>query len=365
MTAIAYVLFLVVGGVFIAAYQTQTAWLYLVGSLGTAFAIASWAIAWRQLHGLRLYAQPIAPVTQGVPAVLTLGLVKAGRGVSRHVQMLVGPKPQPWWLSLWRASLVPANTRAALAEAVSAQAPAELRLLLDTPRRGELTVPQGVLQSSYPLGLVIDIRRVRFQEKFLVYPAATPLSGLSWLPRGDAGHQAARLTRVGAGQLLRGVREHRSGDGLREIHWRSSARAGRLIAKETEREQDHELVLYLDLRRAIHTEASLEHLIAIAASLVVHLRARGRAVRLLTQREATPPLPGALEDAELAWLARAQAIAESAPEGPEGAVLLSSVPVADWRAWAAHFVYAPQDGAPADASIVCPVGAPLTALEGA
>ncbi|HEY9720803.1 MAG TPA: DUF58 domain-containing protein, partial [Oscillatoriaceae cyanobacterium] len=361
----AYVLFLVVGGVFIAAYQTQTAWLYLLGSLGTALAIASWAMAWRQLHGVRVVAQPVAPVSQGDPATLHLHLTKRGRGVSRHVQVLVGPRPQPWWLSLWRAQLVPASAHAALAERLSADAPAELRLPLETPRRGELPLPQAILQSAYPMGLVIDIWRVRLPGTYLVYPAAAPLRRLAWLPSGDAGMQASRATRAGAGLLLRGVREHRSGDGLREIHWKSSARAGRLIAKESEREQDAELVLFLDLRRGIHTEASLEHLVAIASSLVVHMRQAGRMVRLMTQREATPPPAGALEDAELAWLARARAIAESAPVGPPGAVLLSSVPVPEWPAWASHFVYAPETADTAEASLVCPVGTPLMALEGA
>src|SRR5256885_16971766 len=45
------------------------------------------------------------------------------------------------------------------------------------------------------------------------------------------------MARVGLGNEVHGLRDHRSGEDARSIHWRTSARAGRLIAVEREQER--------------------------------------------------------------------------------------------------------------------------------
>ncbi len=66
---------------------------------------------------------------------------------------------------------------------------------------------------------------------------------MSDLSGGEARHRRTyQLT-----SNVAGVRDYVHGDSLNRIHWPSSARAGRLIAKEFELDPTADIWLYLDL----------------------------------------------------------------------------------------------------------------------
>ena len=50
------------------------------------------------------------------------------------------------------------------------------------------------------------------------------------------------------------TREYRTGDDLRKIHWRSSARTGALMVRQEERPWQGQMTVLLDLRRNAHVE---------------------------------------------------------------------------------------------------------------
>ncbi len=114
-----------------------------------------------------------------------------------------------------------------------------------------------------------------------------------------------------SGEFL-SVREYRPGDSLRHIHWRTSARANRLIVREFEEDNRPSLILALDLRAGSvigsEEDNSLELAIKIAASLAHEAYHRQWAVSLATNSAQWPAPPGPLSRWGLMnFLARVQA----------------------------------------------------------
>ena len=76
----------------------------------------------------------------------------------------------------------------------------------------------------------------------------------------------------GAGIEPRGVREYRTGDPLRHVHWRSTARTGRVVVKEFEAGSQATVALVVDRHRGhdvgTGADTSLEMMIGHAAYLV-------------------------------------------------------------------------------------------------
>ena len=83
---------------------------------------------------------------------------------------------------------------------------------------------------------------------------------------------------------LRGIRPYRSGDSVRDINWKASARTGELRVNIHDYTADKEAVILLDLQydRLLRPDDLLEESIRIASSLAGELMAHGTAVSLVT-----------------------------------------------------------------------------------
>lgn len=88
----------------------------------------------------------------------------------------------------------------------------------------------------------------------------------------------------GRGRDFHGLRPHRQGDDARDIHWKRSAREGRLIMREYETEAGRHVGIVLNTRLAAaptsEVEAAVDRAVDLAASLVVHYQRRGYEVEL-------------------------------------------------------------------------------------
>jgi uncharacterized protein (DUF58 family) len=108
----------------------------------------------------------------------------------------------------------------------------------------------------------------------------------------DYGVEETRRRR-GQGHEFHSLREYRDGDDPRDIHWKSTARLGALIAREYEAVGDRRLWLLLP-----NSCANLSHVddvelaISEAASLCIHYSAKGWSVGLCTLDGAVEPEPG-------------------------------------------------------------------------
>lgn len=133
-----------------------------------------------------------------------------------------------------------------------------------------------------PLGLAQYARTLVGNSALVVLPAVVPLSG------GELGAGATGGGPAGAGPVQDAVvvRSYRQGDDLRRVHWRTSARRDELMVRVEEWSERSGVTVLLDHRAAAHRGAgptsSLEYAVSLAASVYVHLRARGPQVRLVT-----------------------------------------------------------------------------------
>lgn len=162
-------------------------------------------------------------------------------------------------------------------------------LILITPceRRGEFTIGPMSLISGDPFGLFKRRRKLLINEKVIVYPSVVPLFSFGQLPGdlpgGNVRGQRAYVTTPNAS----GVRDYRSGDAIRQIHWRSSARLRRLMVKEFDLDPLSESWLVLDLDMNAQAGLSLDSTeecgVTVAASLANYLLDQHREVGLVTQ----------------------------------------------------------------------------------
>lgn len=115
----------------------------------------------------------------------------------------------------------------------------EVDVPLATHQRGWLPVPRMRLETRYPLGLGVAWCWFWPSQQVLVYPVAE--AHPPPLPE-DAG-QGQSPRRDPSGQELHHLRDYRPGDPMRQVAWKTSARADRLLVRENESTRGREVVL--------------------------------------------------------------------------------------------------------------------------
>lgn len=168
---------------------------------------------------------------------------------------------------------------------------ARLEYPLRTEQRGVFEVGPLRITTTDPFGLARMSRDAGTAHELLVTPRVTPLAPTTGMPAAVEGvlHGLQRRTHPNADEFI--AREYRHGDPLRRVHWPATARRGELMVRDEEQRGDPEARLILDTTlsgRADHgllrsgddrRHAGFELAIEIAASVGVHLVARGFRVR--------------------------------------------------------------------------------------
>ena len=159
-------------------------------------------------------------------------------------------------------------------------------------RRGAYRFDALTAAVSDPPGLTEREVPVPAPGEAIVYPLPLPMT--SWVLGGTLSYADAGREHMAAGQGgdFYSIREYAPGDELRRIHWRSTARLGRLAVIEFERIQAADLLVVLDLLAGSEVgegeHTTLETAVVVAASLLDYaLRARAAAV-LVCQDAAGP-----------------------------------------------------------------------------
>jgi uncharacterized protein (DUF58 family) len=149
------------------------------------------------------------------------------------------------------------------------------------------------IASKFPFALFRKSRDVASEGEVLVYPAVYQLPPPAPRARNIGETAVAKIGRRGE---FFGLREYRDGDDRRDIHWRSTARAGRLLVREYEEEAQRRATILCDnaLPDGADDEAvdALERAISLAASLATTYIKLGYAVRLITRGQLLPFSPG-------------------------------------------------------------------------
>jgi uncharacterized protein (DUF58 family) len=116
------------------------------------------------------------------------------------------------------------------------------------PRRGRYALQGFVVRSCFPLGLIEAVITIREPSEVLILPRIGRLSA-EWTHRiaavlqGEGERQLRH--RAGDGEFF-AVRPWQTGDSMRWMHWRTTARAGRPMVRQFERESTSTVALILD-----------------------------------------------------------------------------------------------------------------------
>ncbi|MDR1711719.1 MAG: DUF58 domain-containing protein [Propionibacteriaceae bacterium] len=176
-----------------------------------------------------------------------------------------------------------------------------------TPRwRGRHLIGPATWRLTQALGLARVTREVRSAATLVVTPRVHLLEPVRGVSAGRSGIQTPtpRSGSQGSDDAL--VREYRSGDDFRRIHWPSSARTGELMVRREEHAWDPDAVLLLDARTASYTspvnDQRLEAVISLAASIGCHLLQENWSLTLVEPGNELHSWPGSGSDRSRALL---------------------------------------------------------------
>jgi uncharacterized protein (DUF58 family) len=155
-------------------------------------------------------------------------------------------------------------------------------------------------------GLVEISRSFSTTSTLVVTPRIFPLpratAPSSWLGEGDGGMRT--ISTVGEDDAA--PRLYQDGDGLRRVHWKSTARYGELMVRREEHQWRNSASVFLDTRRSAHSgtgpSATFEFAVSAAASIGAHLSGEGYRTRLITEAGEIAPR-GTFHDSLLDMLA--------------------------------------------------------------
>lgn len=314
MTRRAWTLLTLAALFYFLANQTQVGWLYLISNGLLGLLLVAWLYglrALRPLRGSRGLAKggagegdPLDPPAfhEEDPLTVTLELhnpaaraLFALQGTERCPVAPPREEEQPFFVPhLFRGER------------------ATLRYATRCDRRGPHRFPAVEIRSAGPFGLFRARRRLEIPTELLVLPFYHPLRRLPALESRAAPQRQS--PRVGSGGEVIGTREYRPGDSPRTVHWRSSARTGRLIVKEFAREEEPALTVALDLFPAGEEgkHSPFETAIRVAASLAFYASQKGIPFHLAAASPRWQP-----PRAPLSWWAALNLLAKLRADGEE------------------------------------------------
>ncbi len=189
--------------------------------------------------------------------------------------------------------------------------------------RGAYAAKRAWVESTHPAGLFRAMTDIAPPTPLLVYPAPTEYAD---------GHSTSQTlgdllgtSESVAGDLQPGgLRDHRQGDEVRAIHWRASARRGRLVIQEWEAGTAQGLEVVLDRRCE---SADLEQALSTISALVQLGHTNKETLRLHTQDLSANYGDGHLQWSEaLRFLAEAQSLPANGPPPPAASPSVARLP---------------------------------------
>jgi uncharacterized protein (DUF58 family) len=195
----------------------------------------------------------------------------------------------------------------------------EFRYQVRSDARGKYVIGPLRVRVADAFGLVEINRAFATTSTLTVTPRVIPLvrpqlSG-NWL-----GGEDGRRSIAATGDDDAAPRAYQTGDPLRRVHWRSTARYGELMVRREEQHWRNTASLFLDTRRIAHaTTPAFELAVTAAASVGVHLAGEGFEAQLVTDAGAIPR-QGSFQDSLLEALAVVRPSRESGLHAGIGAL---------------------------------------------
>jgi uncharacterized protein (DUF58 family) len=142
------------------------------------------------------------------------------------------------------------------------------RVVLRALPRGRYGVEEAAALLEDPFGLERATVPLPAHGALLVLPRIVELDALFSESGQQAQHGSRVLLRRPAGFDVHSVREYEEGESLRKVHWKSTARRGRLMVKELQDEPRDEVAILLDADATSVAGRSFDAQVRAAGSLL-------------------------------------------------------------------------------------------------
>jgi len=213
---------------------------YLLASLLIAVFMVALVMPALSLRGLRCKRSLADPPHAGEPFTVGLWLINGRRTTARLVAIR-----EP----LAAQSSGGGQPARLLAFAIPPGGRIRLQCTLPPFRRGVHPLPGLVLSSRFPFGVAEYAVQSAAEGELVVYPVRGRLGAEVVASLRPTGTRLGSPSRYGLRtEEFRTLREYVPGDNPRAVHWRTSARLGRLCVREFERERSAPVVVLLDSR---------------------------------------------------------------------------------------------------------------------
>jgi uncharacterized protein (DUF58 family) len=237
--------------------------LVILGGMMLAPLLINWRLALASLRSISVRRLPMRPVHAGQPLVVEFEITNPRWWLAAwmvtvedqwfRVTAAGAKKVANDWFSFdsWVQWLMGHEVEAvatAFAPCVEPGATVRTSYELLFSRRGRYAIHSFRLRSCFPLGLIEAVATITDSHEVLVLPRIGRLSA-EWTHRiaaalsGEGERQLRH--RAGDGEFF-AVRPWQSGDSMRWMHWRTTARAGRPMVRQFERESSPTVALILD-----------------------------------------------------------------------------------------------------------------------
>ena len=146
----------------------------------------------------------------------------------------------------------------------------ELQMETIFGERGAYSLEGFEVTTSFPFGFLVRRRHLEARGMIVVYPRLLETENL--LRRHPLLRGTTARFRPGQGREVYTIRDYRSGDRSQSVHWKATARTGRLMVKEflAEEAPPHRLYLFREIR-SCEDGTGFESAVSAVATIVRHL----------------------------------------------------------------------------------------------
>ena len=232
-------IFLIIASViaWILAFNSGRDLAYNLAYLLTIILLFSYAWAWNSLRSI------------GLRRITRTRRSQVGQFAEEQFEIVNRGRVPKLWLEIKDDSTLPWHYASRVVSSLGHEQTQRWQVKTLCTQRGRFRLGPMTLHSGDPVGIFDVEQHIDSTSNIVVYPLMLELNSfepsISDLSGGEARHRRTYQMTTN----VAGVRDYVPGDSLNRIHWASTARMRRLMAKEFELDPTADVWLYLDLHR--------------------------------------------------------------------------------------------------------------------
>ncbi|MCL5773557.1 MAG: DUF58 domain-containing protein [Firmicutes bacterium] len=244
---------------FIVATNTQTGWLFLVDAILVGTLLLGFISSRLQIRGLKVERTFRDRVYEGENLKVEILLQNTHRW-QKHLITVEEKFP----------ASEKNESKTFLLEKIEGNKTRTISYEEECFKRGIYSFPPLKLEAGAPLGFFPFGKTLKKDGELIIFPSGPSIENLP--ARSTSLYTASQnrpYSTPGQSHDFLGIRDYQPGEGTRYIHWKATAKLGKLMVKEFKKLSSRELTIFIDNSLDIGKgrETSLEYVVKAAASL--------------------------------------------------------------------------------------------------